>query len=79
MAFLINRPNCGRRNPYEFRFGGECKQAPGPGADAKAWSDYLYFNENMSGPQDEWWYHNMGCGDWVKVRRNTVTHEITEE
>jgi sarcosine oxidase subunit delta len=33
----------------------------------------------MSGPQDEWWYHNMGCGDWVKVRRNTVTHEITEE
>jgi sarcosine oxidase subunit delta len=79
MAFLINCPNCGRRSPYEFRFGGECKQAPGPGADAKAWSDYLYFNENMSGPQDEWWYHNMGCGDWVKVRRNTVTHEITEE
>jgi sarcosine oxidase subunit delta len=78
MAFLIHCPNCGARNPYEFKFGGECKQAPAPQADAKAWCDYLYFHENMSGFQDEWWYHTMGCGVWLKIRRNTVTHEIAE-
>jgi heterotetrameric sarcosine oxidase delta subunit len=79
MAFLIHCPNCGPRNPYEFKFGGECKQAPAPDADARAWCDYLYLNENMSGFQHEWWYHTMGCGVWLRIRRNTVTHEIAEE
>jgi heterotetrameric sarcosine oxidase delta subunit len=79
MPFLIDCPNCGRRSPYEFKFGGECKQPPKPEADVKAWCDYLYFNENMSGVQEEWWYHAMGCRSWLKVRRNTVTHEISKE
>jgi len=79
MAFLINCPNCGQRNPYEFKFGGECKTAPEQGADMKAWCDYLFFNENKPDFQDEWWYHAMGCGDWLKIRRNIATHEIIEE
>jgi heterotetrameric sarcosine oxidase delta subunit len=78
MAFLINCPNCGRRNPYEFTFGGECKQAPGQDADMKAWCEYLFFYENMPVFQDEWWYHAMGCGEWLKIRRNIATHEIVE-
>ena len=79
MAFLINCPNCGRRNPYEFSFGGECKTTPAADADVKTWCEYLYFNENMSGFQNKWWFHTTGCGEWVKIRRNTVTHEIIEE
>ena len=78
MPFLINCPNCGRGNPYEFKFGGECKQIPGEKADQKTWCDYLFFNENMAGFQDEWWFHNLGCGEWVKIRRNTATHEMVE-
>ena len=78
MPFLINCPNCGRRNPYEFKFGGECKQIPGEKAHQKTWCDYLFFNENMAGFQDEWWFHNLGCGEWVKIRRNTATHEMVE-
>jgi len=79
MAFLLNCPNCGSRSVYEFKFGGESKSAPRPDADVNAWCEYLYFHENMSGFQEEWWYHGMGCGEWIKVRRNTVTHEIAEE
>jgi heterotetrameric sarcosine oxidase delta subunit len=79
MAFLINCPNCGRRSVYEFKFGGEYKQTPDQGAEMKEWCDYLYFNQNISGFHDEWWYHTMGCGDWIKIRRNTATHEIIEE
>jgi sarcosine oxidase subunit delta len=22
------------------------------------------------------WYHEMGCGAWLVVTRNTVTHEV---
>jgi sarcosine oxidase subunit delta len=22
------------------------------------------------------WYHEMGCGSWVVVTRNTVSHEV---
>jgi sarcosine oxidase subunit delta len=76
MAFLIDCPNCGRRNPYEFKFGGECKHAPDEGADLRAWCDYLFLHDNMPGFQDEWWFHAMGCKDWIKVRRNIATHEI---
>ena len=25
---------------------------------------------------EELWYHGGGCRAWLKVRRNTVTHEI---
>jgi len=79
MAFLINCPNCGQRSVYEFKFSGECKQTPDQGAGMKEWCEYLYFNENSSGFQDEWWYHAVGCREWVKIRRNTATHEISEE
>jgi heterotetrameric sarcosine oxidase delta subunit len=24
----------------------------------------------------EWWHHSGGCRQWVKVVRNTLTHEI---
>jgi sarcosine oxidase subunit delta len=79
MAFLINCPNCGKRSVYEYKFGGECKQPPDQGAGMKAWCDYLHFNQNSSGFQDEWWYHSAGCRDWIKIRRNTATHEMIEE
>src|SRR5438105_4577778 len=32
MSFLIKCPHCGDRGVYEFRFGGEVKARPEPGA-----------------------------------------------
>jgi sarcosine oxidase subunit delta len=76
MGFLIPCPNCGRRDVYEFKFGLEVKQAPGEAAGLREWRHYLYFNQNKSGLQEEWWYHAYGCGAWFKIKRNTTTNEI---
>jgi heterotetrameric sarcosine oxidase delta subunit len=42
----------------------------------KAWCDHLFFHDNMPGFQDEWWFHTLGCREWIRVRRNIATHEI---
>jgi len=79
MGFQIACPNCGSRDAYEFKFGLEVKDIPGPDAGAKEWRHYFYFNENVCGVQEEWWCHTMGCGAWFKTKRNTATNEIIEE
>lgn len=76
MGFLINCPNCGPRTVYEFKFGGEQKTQPGSKAEFKDWRHYFYFNQNVNGLNEEWWYHSGGCGAWIQVRRNTTTNEV---
>jgi heterotetrameric sarcosine oxidase delta subunit len=34
-------------------------------------SSYLYFRENLAGPQREWWFHSAGCGRWMIATRDT--------
>ena len=79
MGFLIPCPNCGLRDVYEFKFGAEVKKEPASDVTLEQWRDYLYFNENLSGIHDEWWYNSAGCGSWFKIKRNTQTNEIIEE
>lgn len=40
--------------------------------------NYVYFRENPRGPHSEYWHHVGGCRAWLKVRRDTVTHEIID-
>ncbi len=77
MGFLIPCPNCGPRDVYEFKFGGEVKPEPGPEAGIREWRHYSYFNKNVAGVQDEWWYHG-GCDSWILVKRNTATNEVLD-
>jgi len=77
VAFLINCPNCGIRDVYEFRFGGEITSRPENSSNRAEWSKYYYFNENIAGEQNEWWYHATGCRGWLIAKRNTVTNTIT--
>ena len=37
---------------------------------------YVYARENPKGWHVEWWHHVAGCRQWIKVVRNTLTHEI---
>ena len=76
MTFLLECPNCGPRDVYEFRFGGERQTRPGPDASREAWTEYLYFRTNTAGPQIEWWYHRMGCRTWFLAERDTRTNEV---
>ena len=78
MSFQIRCPQCGNRSVYEFRFGGEVKQRPMPGASEAEWSDYIYCKANEAGLQREWWYHRSGCGQWFQAVRDTVTNEVQE-
>ncbi len=75
MSFLISCPNCGLRNIYEFRFGGEVKSRPDENeVTAAEWADYVYLSRNVCGPQEEWWYHSKGCGCWFRLWRDTSTN-----
>ncbi len=76
MSFLVNCPNCGDRNVYEFRFGGEVVQRPAPDAETGIWMKYFYARGNVAGDQQEWWYHGLGCRKWFLAERDTTTNRI---
>ena len=76
MSFLINCPNCGDRNVYEFRFGGEIVRRPTPDAETGIWMKYFYARRNVAGDQQEWWYHGLGCRKWFLAERDTRTNRI---
>jgi sarcosine oxidase subunit delta len=47
-------------------------------ADLKTWRHYFYFRKNACGVQEEWWYHGAGCGEWLKLKRDTKTNKVIE-
>ena len=76
MSFTITCPICGRRDLYEFRFGGEVR-GPRPeeeGLTPEAYSQFVHMRTNPGGPQKEWWYHRDGCATWFTVWRDTLTN-----
>lgn len=73
-------PLCGSRDRREFYYYGaeDYLHRPDGGADAAAWDNYLHLRDNPAGAHRDLWYHEAGCGAWLIVSRNTVTHEITK-
>jgi sarcosine oxidase subunit delta len=53
---------------------------PRPPSDAPDGSaryfEAVYLRDNPSGPNEELWYHGFGCRSWLRVTRDTRTHEI---
>jgi heterotetrameric sarcosine oxidase delta subunit len=76
MSFLLPCPECGERSAYEFRFGGEVKSRPLPGASEDAWFQYIYTKVNEAGEQKEWWFHRNGCRQWFQALRDTRTNTV---
>ena len=75
---LINCPYCGERAEIEFTYGGDASIVrPDPAtASAQEWFDHIYIRHNPRGPHVEWWQHTAGCRQWIKVYRDTWTHEV---
>ncbi|MEM9575913.1 MAG: sarcosine oxidase subunit delta [Pseudomonadota bacterium] len=71
-------PLCGDRDRREFYYRGAAVglARPAPDAGMAAWNDYLHLRDNPAGEARDLWYHDAGCGAWLVVTRNTVTHEI---
>ena len=76
-VLLIPCPFCGPRAQSEFTYGGDATLArPSPDAPADAWFAFVYQRENPKGLHEEWWQHSAGCRSWLRVRRDTRTHDI---
>ena len=71
-------PVCGDRDRREFYYVGDAVAVdrPAPDAGVAAWDDYVHLRDNPAGETKDLWYHEGGCGSWLVVTRNTVTHEV---
>ena len=63
---------------YEFRWGGALKERPAADAPDAAWLRYSYAQTNTPGEHTEWWYHRLGCRQWLLAVRNTSTNEVLQ-
>ena len=72
-------PLCGERDRREFYYFGDAVvlARPDPDAGISAWDDYLHNRDNPAGVTRDLWQHESGCGSWIVVSRNTVTHEVS--
>lgn len=75
MSFIVTCPHCGPRPATEFGFLGEAPTAAA-GSTLDPVSEELYFNDNLAGPELEWWFHRYGCERWLIARRDTRTNEV---
>ncbi|WP_102222948.1 sarcosine oxidase subunit delta [Acidimangrovimonas sediminis] len=74
----ITCPHCGERDRREFYYSGaeDYLHRPGEGAEPAAWDAYLHLRDNPAGVTRDLWHHSLGCGAWLVVTRNTVTHAV---
>ncbi|MFQ5934857.1 MAG: sarcosine oxidase subunit delta [Acidiferrobacterales bacterium] len=75
----INCPYCGPRAQIEFTYGGDANaQRPAypEAVTLEAWLDYVYLRDNPRGPHWELWQHTAGCRQWLRVHRDTFSHEV---
>ena len=81
MALTLTCPVCGKRNGYEFRYGGE-EKGPRPAETdltPQAWCEYVHLNKCTAGIQKEWWCHRDGCGVWFTTDRDTTRNLEVEK
>jgi sarcosine oxidase subunit delta len=75
----IQCPFCGERDLSEFSYRGDAAfkrpDASAPDAGHRFFEE-VYLRVNPAGVHEELWYHVFGCRSWLKVTRNTRTHDI---
>ena len=71
-------PYCGERDQSEFVYYGDPVPRPNPAAaDApRRFYEAVYLRDNPAGPHEELWYHANGCRGWLRVSRDTCTHDV---
>ena len=75
----VRCPFCGERDSGEFVFAGDASvRRPDPEApEASArFFQAVYVRDNPAGRYEELWYHASGCRSWLRVSRDTRTHEV---
>ena len=75
----IQCPFCGERDSGEFVYLGDANSQRPHANGHEAQSQFIeavYLRDNPAGPHEELWYHVLGCRSWLRVTRDTRTHEI---
>lgn len=75
----VECPFCGERDVSEFNYLGDAGfRRPPPDTEGRndRFYEAVYLRENPVGPHQELWYHAAGCLSWLRVTRNTRTHQI---
>jgi methylglutamate dehydrogenase subunit B len=67
---------CGSRDVSEFSYLGDATLTRPADGEGAAMHDYVYLRDNPAGPHEELWYHAQGCRSWLRVSRDTLSHEI---
>ena len=77
---IINCPHCGPREASEYTYVGDATtiRPHHDNTDMESWVDYVFMRNNPRGIHVEHWQHTSVCRAFLKVTRDTVTHEITE-
>jgi len=75
---LITCPYCGPRSVAEFAFERPAESIARLDATPEAAAERLYTRENPRGRSSELWRHAYGCRAWLRIERDTATHEIAE-
>jgi sarcosine oxidase subunit delta len=73
---LITCPHCGPRAGAEFTFERPAESIVRLDATPEAATERLFTRENPRGRSPELWRHAYGCRAWLRVERDTATHEI---
>ncbi len=76
VMLLIVCPCCGPRAGVEFAFERPIESIVQIDAAPEDAMRRLYSRDNPRGPSWELWRHAYGCGAWLKLRRDTATHDI---
>ena len=79
---LISCVCCGPRDVSEYTYCGDATVVrpaldAGTAAAAEAWFAAVYQRRNPRGLHTELWQHSAGCRAFLRVVRNTLTHEIS--
>jgi methylglutamate dehydrogenase subunit B len=72
-------PHCGERDVREFTYLGDATVArPDPLAEDRIerYVEYVFVRANPAGLHKEYWYHGVGCQQWLVVSRDTKTHQV---
>jgi sarcosine oxidase subunit delta len=74
----IDCPFCGPRDHQEFTYGGDASVARPPleDGDMDRWFEYVFLRHNPRGSHLEYWQHRDGCRQWLRVERDTLSHQV---
>ena len=79
---LFNCPWCGPRAHIEFTYIRDHQSVStrgnGDDPDVQQELDRIYLRSNHLGPHQEIWQHSAGCRGWLRITRNSLTHEVED-